>query len=531
MQLPPHLGGVQDLVRREQKAFDHQAMWHEQLTDVYEYFLPQRNLFEVEDKGQKKMDRIFDSTALTAIQQGASKLQENIAPIWSRWATFQPSNEVIRMVESGDYGVTEQDIRENLDEQAETVFDYINRSNFATQFYESALDLLIGTATLRIDETDDESMPFCFHSVPQKGIAFEEGPYGTIETHWRRFKVKARLLERMWRGFEPSTNVRQIIENSPDSEIEVSEGVIYDPKTKKYYGVVWVKREERFSWVEDFGESSPWVTGLYTKVAGEIRGRGPAMQCLPDVRSLNKAKEFVLQKAAIDLAGMYTATDDGVMNPYNITISPGIVIPVGSNNTNNPSIQRLDTGANLQLAQFEILELQTSIKTALFNDLRDPTGPVRTATEIAIETRELAKRIGSAFGRLQTEMLVPILKRVVNILTRRGLVTPIQLDGRDVEIKFTSPLARAQDGEDILNVQQAVQFVMSTAGPEQVLMAFKTENFGAWVAEKTGMPMELVRDDAEKQRVIEAGAQATMAQQAQGAGQGGGQPPQLQVVQ
>jgi hypothetical protein len=331
----------------------------------------------------------------------------------------------------------------------------------------------------------------------------------------------------MWKGFEPSTNVQQIIENSPDSEIEVSEGVIYDPKSKNYYGVVWVKREERFSWVEDFGESSPWVTGRYTKVAGEVRGRGPAMQCLPDVRSLNKAKEFVLQKAAIDLAGMYTATDDGVMNPYNITISPGIVIPVGSNNTNNPSIQRLDTGANLQLAQFEILELQTAIKVAMFNDLRDPTGPVRTATEIAIETRELAKRIGSAFGRLQTEMLVPILKRVVNILTRRGLITPIQLDGRDVDVKFTSPLARAQDGEDILNVQQAVQFVLNNAGPDQLKMAFKLEDFGSWVAEKTGMPMELVRDDAEKQRVIEAGAQAAMAQQGQGDAE---QPPQLQAV-
>jgi len=46
------------------------------------------------------------------------------------------------------------------------------------------------------------------------------------------------------------------------------------------------------------------------------------------------------------------------------------------------------------------------------------------------------------------------------------------------------------------------------------------------------MPMELVRDDAEKQRVIEAGAQAAMAQQGQGAGQAAnGQPPQLQVVQ
>ena len=176
-----------------------------------------------------------------------------------------------------------------------------------------------------------------------------------------------------------------------------------------------------------------------------------------------------MQKAAIDLAGMYTATDDGVTNPYNMVIAPGIVIPVGSNNTNNPSIQRLDTSSSLALAQFEISELQNAIKLAMFNDLRDPAGPVRTATEIAIESRELAKRIGSAFGRLQTEILIPILKRVVSILIRRGLITPIELDGRDVEIKFTSPLARAQDSEDILAVQQAVEFVLGTAGPDQVL--------------------------------------------------------------
>ena len=71
------------------------------------------------------------------------------------------------------------------------------------------------------------------------------------------------------------------------------------PKSKTYYGCVWVKGEDHISWMEDFGKSSPWVTGRYSKVAGEIRGRGPALQALPDVRSLNKAKEFVLQKAAL----------------------------------------------------------------------------------------------------------------------------------------------------------------------------------------------------------------------------------------
>ena len=168
MRLPPHLGSIQDLKSRENRALNTETMWHDQLTDVYEYFLPQRNLFEIQDKGQKKMDRIFDSTSLTAIQQGASKLQENIAPIWARWATFNPSNEVLRLLETGDFNVTESEIREKLVKQAEIVFDYINRSNFGTQFYEAALDLLIGTATLKIDETEDDSMPISSTVYPRR---------------------------------------------------------------------------------------------------------------------------------------------------------------------------------------------------------------------------------------------------------------------------------------------------------------------------------------------------------------------------
>jgi len=116
------------------------AKWHDTLDDAYEYFLPQRNLFNREDSGQKKMDRIFDGTSLEAIQSGASKLQKSIAPIWSRWANFEPSNQVLRALESGQENISEKDIRENLEEQAEIVFDYINRSNFGTQFNERVLN-------------------------------------------------------------------------------------------------------------------------------------------------------------------------------------------------------------------------------------------------------------------------------------------------------------------------------------------------------------------------------------------------------
>ena len=523
--IPENIGNLRSLKEREKKAFEDMAKWEDVLDDAYEYFLPQRNLFNREDRGQKKMDRIFDSTSLESIKQGASKLQENIAPIWAKWAKFEPSNEVLRLIkDSGQDSETE--IREALEEQADILFDVLNRSNFGTQFFEFALDLLIGTGTMMIDEDDDDEMPIIFNSVPQIGIAFEEGPHGTVETHWRRFKPKARNIERKWPGFEVSSELANLIKDAPDTEVPLSQGLIFDPKEKVYHAVVWLKNEEKASWVEGFGESSPMLTSRYSKTAGEIRGRGPALDVLPDVKSLNKAKEFTLTKSAIDLSGIWTATDDGVSNPYNITIAPGVVIPVGSNNSQNPSLARLDTSTNLDLALFEIAELQTAIKRALFNEVREPSDSVISATQFSIESREFAKRVGSAFGRLMTEALIPTLKRVHFILKRRGMVQPITIGGREVSIKFTSPLARAQDAEDLLSVQQAVAFTLETAGPDQAKMAYKLEDFGTWAAEKTGMPQELVRTDAEKAQVIQAGAEAAQAgltqpQQAQ---------PQLKAV-
>ena len=136
MKLPAELGSLTDLKRRESKAFERSTYWSDQLDDAYEYFLPNRNLFEDSRAGQKKMDKIFDSTALEAIQQGASKLQENIAPIWSRWATLEPSNQVKLLLKNGQYNVSEEDIRSNLEELSDIIFDYIKSLGYENIFVE-----------------------------------------------------------------------------------------------------------------------------------------------------------------------------------------------------------------------------------------------------------------------------------------------------------------------------------------------------------------------------------------------------------
>jgi hypothetical protein len=504
MKIPNNLGSLSDLKAREKKAFAESAQWEDTLDDAYEFFLPNRNLFNREGRGQKKMDRIFDGTGPESIKIGASKLQENIAPIWARWANYEPSGEILRQIEASQGDISEKDIRENLEEQAAITFDIINRSNFATQFYEFGLDLLIGTATMSIEEDESDEMPVIFKAIPQIGIAFEEGPRGVIETHWWRLKVKARNLERQWVGFKPSLQMSKLIKDSPDEMVDVCQGVVFDHLEQKYYLIVWVHEEESISFVDEYDDTSPMVTARYSKTSGEVRGRGPVLDVLPNVKSLNKAKEYMLTKAAIDLSGMWTATDDGVTNPYNIKIAPGIVIPVGSNNSQNPSLQRLDTSTDLNLGLFVVEDMQNDVRRALFNDIREPDDSVVSATQFAIESRELAKRIGSAFGRIQTEALIPILKRVHSILVRRGILQPIKIGGREVAIKFTSPLARAQDAEDLLSFQQAVEFTRAVGGDEAVQLSFKVENAGTWAAQKTGSPQELSRTETEKKEMVQA---------------------------
>ena len=69
---------------------------------------------------------------------------------------------------------------------------------------------------------------------------------------------------------------------------------------------------------------------------------------------------------------------------------------------------------------------------------------------------------------------------------------------------------------------------MEEVKPKKRATKSKIEDFGSYVAEKTGMSSELVRSDTEKQQAIQAGAQQEMAQQQ---AQMPPQQPQLQAVE
>ena len=496
---PSELGTTEDLVKRFQAAKKQRSSWQSHLRECYEYALPQRNTMTQFSRGQKKNEDIYDSTAVVGTQKFASRLQATLIPPWREWSMLVPGSEIPKD--------EHEQIQPVLDDVTKIIFDHINHSNFATQAHESFLDLAVSTGVLSLEEGDSADSALEFHSAPLAEIYPEAGPWGSIEPVWREHKVPARHIERLWPGAEMSESMKKKANERPDEKCSLIEGTIYLPKRGYWHQCVFEETSKEYIFGQDY-DVSPWIVFREYVVPGETLGRGRIMQVLPDIKTANKVVEYVLKNAALAISGVYTAADDGVINPYNIRLTPGAIIPVGSNDNSNPTLRPLDRSGDIQFSALVLDDLRKRINKALFAEpFGEVDSPVRSATEMAIRNQELVQDSGSAFGRMQTEFVEKIIKRAVSILKRAGKIPDIRVDGKEVTIKHTSPLARAQDQDDLVAVNQYLQTV-GQLGPEVLGLGTKLEEFPGYIGKKLGLDADLLRTEVEREEMAQAAMQA-----------------------
>ena len=166
------------------------------------------------------------------------------------------------------------------------------------------------------------------------------------------------------------------------------------------------------------------------------------MKALPDIKTANKVVELVLKNASIAVTGIWQADDDGVINPATIKLVPGTIIPkaVGS-----AGLTPLETPGRFDVSELVLDQLRNRIRKALFVDqLGQVNGPRMTATEVLERAAEMARILGATYGRLQSELLSPLVTRARGILARRGEIPDLPLDHRMVALEYKSPQARYQ---------------------------------------------------------------------------------------
>ena len=494
------------LVKRYEVAKQHRSSWESHWKECYEYALPQREVFDQYTEGAKKNTKIYDSTALIGTQRFASRLQSTLVPPFKKWAKL-----------SAGTGIPPE-LANKIDKQLEvvtdTLFSFLNQSNLATEAHEAFLDLAVGTGALLLDEGEGDDL-LKFTAVPLKELLVEDGPHGTIETVFRLHEHPARNIKQVWKKGKCSTAVEEMMQSKPDELVPIIEATVYNPD-KKLYEYVIIEEGTKHVIFEDYFEVSPWIVFRWSKVAGERYGRGPVMTALPDIKTANQVVKFVLKNAEKEIVGVYTAVDDGVLNPWTVNIKSGAVIPVAAEGSLSP----LQSGGNFNVSELILQDLRENIKKALFHDQLGPMeGPTKSATEVSIRQQELMSDIGSSFGRLQMEFINKLIKRAIDILQRNQKVAPIKVGNQEVEIKVISPLAQQQDMDEVNKLAQFVQFA-SMVGEDALRVGLDLEAFPEHIAKLLGVDPDLVRDKEEREAMKQQMQQeAEMAQAAEAAAQ------------
>jgi len=514
--LPPTLEDGEALIKRRAKAAQRKEMWRGLYKDCYRYALPMRETFDWQTPGTFKNNILYDSTLQEATYTAANTMAALLFPSWQYWMKAAPGGSIPKEFRT-------KELIAGLQEITETFFDFLDNSNFSTVANEVALDLQIGTGAMRFDEGPTDDNPFVFSSIPLSAIELEEGPNGTVETTWMERAPLGRNLVRMYSGldtFDLPQGLQEKIDAKPDEPVKIIQGVVYDPLTAHYYGVVVWAEANTIIWRYDYGKTSPDIVARANKAAGEIYGRGRVTLALSDARTLDRMQEFVLRHSALQVAPPMTGISDGVLNPYTAVLRPNTILPVGSNDQRNPSLRVMEFGGDFRITDTIMRDLRDRVRRTMLGP--EPSeGPVKSATEMSIMDRNRLWAMGGEYSRIQIEFLFKVVARGMDILQRRGLIPKFKVDGREVALKFTSPFARSQDAEDLLAFERTVGMMMQVAPDgSSIPVQLKSDMFGEWLSRKTGLDQALVNNKAEREQIQKQAAEAAaqLAQQAQEAG-------------
>jgi hypothetical protein len=473
------------LLRRYERAKSRREGWESHWQECYDYALPQRGGFTRSNTpGDRRTDGLFDGTAMDAVDQLSASLLGNLTPPWTPWFGFKPGP---------DLTAAEADaLSPVLEDAAKIVQAHFDRSNFSVEMHQCYLDLVVGgTAAMFFEETPPGSFSaFQFTAVPLSDVVLEEGENGYLDGVFRTLALTFSQIQGRYPQALLPTNVMREGQQDAQARFKVLESIL--PNEHGYdYTALLISSTAPVELTSGAFAGSPAIAFRWMKSPGEIYGRSPVMKALPDIKTANKVVELILKNASIAVTGIWQADDDGVLNPANIELVPGAIIPkaVGSE-----GLKALDMPGRFDVSQIVLDDLRSRIRHALLTDkLGQVTSARMTATEVLERSSEMALLLGATYGRLQCELLTPLIRRAFSILRRRGEIPDIALDGRYVTLDYRMPLARAQGQRAIQNTLTWINSVVAM-GPE-ASSAVDMARAARFLGDALGVPSDLIRKE------------------------------------
>ena len=511
---------IDSLIKRADRARTKRDQWRGVMQDAYRFAQPERDSWSSYGYGQNRMAQVFDSTAIGAAGRFTNRTQQALFPPQQRWCQLAPDPTLPAEViaESGEAAV--------LEGATEKLFGHVRVSNFDLAISEWGQDLLAGTAALMIENGRRGGRPYApilrCRVIPAGQVGIDDGPDGSVEGVFFDQVQEARLIQRAWPDAKLPEALATMATQAPETEVTLLVALVYEAEDRQWCLHV-LHPESKSLLLQRYSKTQPIIITRWSKAPGEDRGRGPLLQALPDIRTANKVVEGTLRSSAFDYQPITLARHDGVLNPNTVRLVPGACIPVAA--TGGPmgaSLTRFDMGPKTDTSQILLARLETSIRQIMFDSPLPPEVQAGlTATEVVERVRQFQADTG-AFGRLQSEAVIPIVRRMIDVLEEAGEFSDPDyaglaklIDDGLIRIVPVSPLAQVQNRADVAAVMDLLRVAqtMGDAGVALLGKALNMDKLGPFLSTKLGVPAHLIPTEKELAEAEAAAAKREQAQQ------------------
>lgn len=436
--------------------------------------------------------KIFDGTAPWSLEQLASGLHSfNTSPT-DRWFSLGvagvPTNEL------------SFDAKGWLDQVGERIYAHYGDpfSNFNSALHETYMDLSTFGTSVLYQWYDVSTGKLMFRAFPLADIWIEEDANGAIVRVHRRIKLSAEQIKAEFS--ELPQRLADKLAKDDGAEVEIVHAVYknsaYESRssvaTKRKWSSCYFCPETEEIISESGYNFLPYHTPRWTKVAGEVYGRGPALSVLSEIRMVNAMRKTVIVAAQKLTDPALQIPDDGFILP--LRTNPGGLNfrrPGAEKIEPMPGAQRVDIGIDM------VEQSREMIRRGFYVDwlVRPVKKERQTAQEIMDDRNQMLSMMGPITGRIQGELCGSMLRLSFSLLDRHGELPPAppELDGVELEISYISPAAKAQAttrGQGMGSfVQQLTQLVPVMPG---VTDAINDDNFVSELADITDVPRRVL---------------------------------------
>ena len=501
------------LLKRYRTLQTNRSHWESHWQELGDYICPRKaDITKKRTGGDKRTELLFDGTAVHAAELMSASLHGMLTNAATPWFDLRYENNEL----NGD-----DEAKEWLEGATDVMYQHLARSNFQEQIHELYSDLVtFGTAVIFIENDDDDGFRFSTRHIAE--VYVSENEQGRVDTVFRKYKTTARAAVRQFGEQQVTQRISKLNSDDPYAEIELLHIVMpredRDRRKKnaknKPFASVYIDPDEKMVIGESGYDEFPYCVPRFLKASFEIGyGRSPAMTALPDTKMVNKMSEVVIRAAQLQIHPPLMVPDDGFMLPVRTT-------PGGLNfyrSGTRDRIEPLNIGANNPLGEMQLDQRRQAIRSAFYVDqLILGTGPQMTATEVVSRTEEKMRLLGPVMGRLQAELLQPLIGRCFAILSRQKKFAPAppMLQDGNIDIEYVSPLAKAQRSGDIQGILQMIEFLMPLMQLDQGVADYlDMDGLAKHIIKVTGTPAAVVRGEGEVSGIRENRAAAMQQQQ------------------